>query len=175
MSVRSEFVRLWNEFMASGKKISQLNASAALTGTEQVEINQGGTSVRTTTQAIANLAGAAAVKVIQVACSDETTALTTGTKVTFRMPYAMTVTAVRASLTTTQASGNIFTVDIHDSGTTILSTKITIDNGEETSTTAVTPPVISDTALADDAEITIDIDQIGNGTAAGLKVSIIGT
>ena len=31
---------------------------------------------------------------IVVACSDETTALTTGTsKVTFRMPYAMTVTS----------------------------------------------------------------------------------
>jgi hypothetical protein len=34
-----------------------------------------------------------------LACSDETTALTTGTsKVTFRMPYAFTVTEVRASL-----------------------------------------------------------------------------
>jgi len=111
-----------------------------------------------------------------IACSDETTALTAGTnKVTFRMPHAMTVTAVRASLTTTQTSGNIFTVDIHDSGTTILSTKLTIDNGEETSTTAVTPPVISDSALADDAEITVDIDQIGDGTAKGLKVYLIGT
>jgi hypothetical protein len=113
---------------------------------------------------------------IQVAASDETTALTTGTaKVTFRMPYAMTVTAVRASLSTAQASGSIFTVDINEGGTTILSTKLTIDNTEKTSTTAATPAVISDTALADDAEITIDIDQIGDGTAAGLKVTIIGT
>jgi len=113
---------------------------------------------------------------IQLACSDETTALTTGTaKVTFRMPYAMTVTAVRASLTTAQTSGNIFTVDINEGGTTILSTKLTIDNTEKTSTTAATPPVISDTSLADDAEMTIDIDQIGDGTAKGLKVTIIGT
>jgi len=113
---------------------------------------------------------------IQLAASDETTALTTGTgKVTFRMPYAMTVTAVRASLTTAQASGSIFTVDINESGTTILSTKLTIDNTEKTSTTAATPAVISDTALADDAEITIDIDQIGNGTATGLKITLIGT
>jgi hypothetical protein len=111
-----------------------------------------------------------------VAASDETTALTTGTaKVTFRMPYAMTVTAVRASLSTAQASGSIFTVDINEGGTTILSTKLTIDNTEKTSTTAATPAVISDTALADDAEITIDIDQIGDGTAKGLKVTIIGT
>lgn len=110
-----------------------------------------------------------------IACSDETTALTTGTaKVTFRMPYAFTVTAVRASLSTTQSSGSIFTVDINEAGTTILSTKLTIDNGEETSTTAATAPVISDSSLADDAEITIDIDQVGDGTAKGLKVYLIG-
>ena len=111
-----------------------------------------------------------------VAASDETTALTTGTaKITFRMPRAVTLTAVRASLTTAQASGSIFTVDINESGTSILSTKLTIDNTEKTSTTAATPPVISDTSLADDAEMTIDIDQIGNGTAKGLKVMLIGT
>jgi hypothetical protein len=113
---------------------------------------------------------------IQLAASDETTALTAGTaKVTFRMPYAMTVTAVRASLTTAQASGSIFTVDINEGGASILSTKLTIDNTEKTSITAATPAVISDSALADDAEITIDIDQIGNGTATGLKITIIGT
>lgn len=112
---------------------------------------------------------------IQVACSDETTALATGTaKTTFRMPFAMTVTEVRASLTTAQSSGSIFTVDINEGGTTILSTKLTIDNSEKTSTTAATPAVISDSSLADDAEITIDIDQIGDGTAKGLKVTIIG-
>lgn len=111
-----------------------------------------------------------------VAASDETTALTTGTaKITFRMPRAVTLTAVRASLTTAQASGSIFTVDINEGGVSILSTKLTIDNTEKTSITAATPPVISDTALADDAEMTIDIDQIGNGTATGLKVTLIGT
>lgn len=113
--------------------------------------------------------------IIPIACSDETTALTTGTgKVTFRMPCAMTLTAVRASLTTAQASGSIFTVDINEAGTTILSTKLTIDNTEKTSTTAATAPVISDANLADDAEITIDIDQIGDGTAKGLKAYLIG-
>ena len=113
---------------------------------------------------------------IQLAASDETTALTTGTaKVTFRMPFAMTLTEVRASLTTAQASGTIFTVDINEGGTSVLSTKLTIDNTELTSTTAATPAVISDTALADDAEITIDIDQVGDGTATGLKITLIGT
>lgn len=113
---------------------------------------------------------------IGVACSDETTALTTGTaKVTFRMPYAMTLTAVRASVTTAPVGATI-TVDINESGSSVLSTKLTIDDGEKTSTTAATAAVISDSALADDAEITIDIDQVGSSTAgAGLKMWLIGT
>ena len=110
-----------------------------------------------------------------LACSDETTLLTTGTKLTFRMPYAFTVSAVRASLTTVATGGTLVTVDINEAGTTILSTKITIDASESTSTTAATPPVISDTGLADDAQMTIDIDAVGNTTAGkGLKVYIIG-
>lgn len=110
-----------------------------------------------------------------IACGDETTAIIAATGVvTFRMPYAFTLTEVRASLTTAQASGSTFTVDINEGGSSILSTKLTIDNTEKTSTTAATPPVISDTALADDAEITIDVDQIGNGSAKGLKVALIG-
>lgn len=135
-----------------------------------------GTTMTADVQTVNGDAGAVIVPVpIGVACSDESTALTTGTaKVTFRMPHAMTLTGVRASLTTAQSSGSTFTVDINESGASILSTKITIDNTEKTSTTAATPPVISDSALADDAEITIDIDQVGNGTATGLKVWLIG-
>lgn len=114
-------------------------------------------------------------KYVQVAFSDQSSTITaTAGKVTFRMPFAMTVTSVRASLKTGQTSGNIFTVDIHESGTTILSTKITIDNTEKTSTTAATAPVVSDTSLADDAEITVDVDQIGDGTAIGGLITIIG-
>ena len=110
-----------------------------------------------------------------IACSDETTALTTGTKATFRMPYAFTVTAVRASLTTAGTGANLVTVDINESGSTILSVPITIDANQTTSTTATTAPVISDAALADDAQMTIDIDQIDSGgVSAGLKVTIIG-
>ena len=149
------------------------NPASALTGAELVYVGQAGNDAVTTMQDIANLTN---VQSIVVAASDETTALATGTaKITFRMPYAFTLTAVRASLTTAQTSGSIFTVDINEGGTSILSTKLTIDNTEKTSTTATTAAVISDTALADDAEITIDIGQIGDGTAKGLKVTLIGT
>ena len=114
-----------------------------------------------------------------VACSDESTALTTGTaKVSFRMPYAFTLNAGAGGITAScnQApTGAILTIDVNESGTTILSTKLTIDISETTSTTAATPPVISDVNLAADSLITIDIDQIGSTNAGtGLKVTLIG-
>jgi len=111
-----------------------------------------------------------------VAASDETTDLTTGTaKSTFRMPYAFTLSAVRASVTTAP-TGSAITVDINEAGTSVLSTKITIDPTAKTSVTATSQPVISDTALADDAEITVDIDQVGSTVAGtGLKITLIGT
>jgi len=110
-----------------------------------------------------------------IACSDDTTLLTTGTaKATFRMPYAFTLTAVRANVTTAP-TGSVLTVDINEGGSTILSTKLTIDASEKTSTSAATAAVISDTGLADDAEITIDLDGIGSTVAGkGLKVTLIG-
>lgn len=110
-----------------------------------------------------------------VACSDETTALTTGVaKATFRMPFAMVLTEVRASVGTAPTGASLI-VDINEGGVSILSARLSIDATEKTSTTAATPAVISDTALADDAEITIDIDQIGSTIAgAGLKVYLLG-
>jgi hypothetical protein len=112
---------------------------------------------------------------IVLTCSDESTALTAGTnKVIFRMPYAMVLSSVKASLSTAQTSGSIFTVDINEGGTSILSTKITIDNTEKTSATAATAAIISDATLANDAEISVDIDQVGDGTAKGLKVTLSG-
>ena len=113
------------------------------------------------------------VESMLIAVSDETTAITTGTaKVTFRMPYAFTLTDVRASVNTASSSG-VVTVDINEGGASILSTKLTIDASKKTSVTAATPAVISDTSLADDAEMTIDIDTAGTG-AKGLKVTLIG-
>ena len=85
---------------------------------------------------------------ITTVASDEDSDLATNTGiVTFRMPYAMTLTEVRASVNRAPAGSTII-VDINESGSTILSTKLSIDAGEKTSTTAATPAVISDTTLA---------------------------
>lgn len=106
---------------------------------------------------------------------DEATDLTTGTaKKTFRMPYAMELTEARASVNTAP-TGAAIEVDVNEGGASIFSTVLSIDATEKTSTTATAPAVISDTSLADDAEITIDIDQIGSTIAGkGLKVTLIG-
>lgn len=120
------------------------------------------------------MSGSEAPITLGLAVTDETTSLTTGNgKITFRMPHAMTLSEVRANLNTVSSSG-IPTVDINEGGVTILSTKLTIDANEKTSITAATPPVISDASLADDAEITVDIDVAGTG-AKGLKIWLIGT
>ena len=150
--------------------IDDLAAASALADADLFEVEQGATSVKAT---VAQLVQAIPAE-IGVACSDETTVIdATGTKTTFRMPYAMTVTGVRASLTGATTTGTV-TVDINDGGTSILSTKLTIDATEKTSTTAATAAIISDSALADDAEVTVDVDVVGDGTATGLKIWILG-
>ena len=120
-----------------------------------------------------------------IALSDEVSVLSAGTnKATFLMPYAFTLETVVAYVTTVSTSGAI-TVDINEkpltgasnttfnTGATILSTKITIDQDENTSTTAATAPVISDTSIAANSLLTFDIDGAGTG-AKGLKVTLLG-
>lgn len=150
-----------------------IGSAVTVNNGDTAEIHSNGTDV----YALGGTAGAAPQIVpLGFALSDETTPISTGTaKLTVRMPFAFTLSAVRASLNVAQTSGSIVTVDINQNGVSILSTKLTIDNNEKTSVSAAAPAVISDTTLDDDAEITFDIDQIGNGTAAGLKVWFIGT
>ena len=108
-----------------------------------------------------------------IACSDETTDLSTGTGVvTFHMPSAGTLTGVKATVNTAPGGSNI-EVDINENSVSVLSTIITIDDGETSSKTAITGPVIGDSSLAEDSVISIDIDQVGSSTAGtGLKVTL---
>jgi len=114
-----------------------------------------------------------------IACSDESTALTTGSaKISWRMPYAYTLLAGEGGLRAScnQApTGAILTIDVNESGSTIMdSTKLTIAIGSTTSVGG-TAPVLTDVSLADNALMTIDIDQIGSSNAGtGLKVYLIG-
>lgn len=109
-----------------------------------------------------------------IACGDETTAITVGVaKRTWRAPYAFTLLAVRASCNTAP-TGSTIIIDVNEGGLTLLSTKLSIDASEKTSTTAASAAVISDSTIADDAELSIDFDQVGSAIAgAGVKVTLI--
>lgn len=117
--------------------------------------------------------GATAPIVIQLACSDLTTELIAGTnKAYVRAPRAFTLTSVRASLLVASSSGPV-RVDVSVNGASILYPPITIDQGEKTSLSATTPPLIEDGTIADDDEITIDIVTPGDD-AKGLIVTLKG-
>ena len=121
----------------------------------------------------------APLETFAIALSDETTVLGAASDsvplATFHIPYAFTVTSVKAGLTKAGTGAALITCDIHEAGTTILSTKITIDASEKTSATAATPPVISDSTLASDALIECFLDtRDTNNLATGLKIYITG-
>ena len=91
-----------------------------------------------------------------------------------RMPFAFEVTGVSAFCNTAPTGAGL-TFDITEAGSTILSTLLTIDATEKTSTTAATPAVISDSTLATDAIIGFNCDVIGSTLAgAGIKIIIKG-
>tara|TARA_Y100001951_G_C11152369_1_gene189943 strand:- start:75 stop:608 length:534 start_codon:yes stop_codon:yes gene_type:complete len=112
---------------------------------------------------------------IIIACSDETSDLTTGDdKAQIRLPYQFELTAISANVNTAP-TGSTISIQVQEAGSDILSTPITIDISETSSETAAVPPVISDSTLAANSIISIDLDQIGSTVAGtGLKINLIG-
>ena len=91
------------------------------------------------------------------------------------MPFPMLVTDVRASLSVAGSGGSVTEIDINCDGSSIFSTRLSIDSGEKTSKTAASSMVISTLVLPDDSEITVDVDQVStSGGEKGLKIAIIG-
>lgn len=113
--------------------------------------------------------------------SDEYTPLTISAipKITFRMPYQMTLSKVKASLTTkdTNPVSPPTTIDIKEGGATIFgATILAIPGGADTVTATTTPSPygqLANTVLTDDAVITIWITGVGAGVT-GLKVYLVG-
>ena len=115
---------------------------------------------------------------IGIACSDETTALTTGdNKATFMIPEAMTLTEVKASLSGADTGGVGVEIDVRyhatdptDAGATVFSGgDLTVDDtyyyGTNTS--------LAVTSLAENSFIMVDINTVDDAT--GLKIWLIGT
>ena len=125
---------------------------------------------------LADISTAAKTESLIIAAGDETTALTVADgKTEFQMPYAFTLTDVRATLTTAGSTSGVTTIDVEDDGASIFSTLLTIDSTEKTSTSAATAAVISGATIADGSIMKINVDVLSGGaTEAGLKIAFIG-
>ena len=112
---------------------------------------------------------------IQFAATDLTTPFTVSTfDVVIPIPYEFYATEIRANVKTAPTDAELI-FDIKMDGVSVLSTKITIDPGETSSTTATVPAVISTPTLNNDKIITVECTQIGATIAgAGLTITIKG-
>lgn len=170
--------------VSAGVKAFLLSAGAAtetLAGVLEVattaEVNAGTDDARAITplKLAARLASISSVESFVITVVPETLALAAGTSLArFPMPYAFTVQEVFAVVDTAQATGGLLTIDVNAAGASILGTRITLDNTETSSLTAATPPTITTANIAKGAKVSIDLDSIGDGTAKGLSVVIVG-
>ena len=110
---------------------------------------------------------------ITLVCSDLVTDITTGTsKQVYFLPFDFFVEEVIVTLDDPGTTTGI-TVDINNNGTSILSTLLTTDAGENTSEAPVTPAVISTNQLNKFDKITIDFDAVPT-SATGVQVHLNG-
>ena len=120
---------------------------------------------------------------IGIACSDETTALTTGNtaadtqKASILIPRAMTVTEVKCSLYKKSSSTVTIDVNYHatapESATRMLNAALSMATTALTASTTTFASSASSYSLAEDSFVTIDVDAAGT-SAFGLKVWILG-
>lgn len=163
------------------KETSELTAASALTGAELVHVVQGGNSRRTTTQGIADLAAAAAEDVVTILVSDPNgDAITTGDgKAYYPVPSTLDgrfLVDARAVLDSAGTGGG-FLCQLRRKRSGVdadmLSTRISIDSGENDSLDAATPPAIDDAndGVATGDRIYIDVDGVPTG-GKGLTVEM---
>ena len=109
------------------------------------------------------------------ALSDETSNLASGNdKLKFRMPYAFTLTDIRASVNVAPTGADIV-VDVLKNGVSVTTSNLTIDAGDTTSVGSGSAVVIGTAAIADDDIISFNLTQTGSTDAGkGLKVTLIG-
>ena len=80
-----------------------------------------------------------------------------------RFPYDLDNITLNLAVDTAP-TGSAFIVDLKVDDVSILSTEISIDDGETDSSTAATPYVLTTTSITEGAKITVDIDQVGATT-----------
>lgn len=108
-------------------------------------------------------------------CSAKDVDLVADTKVAwFPAPYPFLFTSCSAELDEA-GTGSTVIFDINNGANSMLSTKLSIDASETTSSTAATPPVINTTYddVAAGAIVSVDIDQPGSSTPGKEAIVVI--
>lgn len=161
---------------ATASAVNEITFANAATGTDPTFTASGGDSnvgIKFVTKGTGYVKGV--LKRFAVRLVDSATDTATGTSIggDFRLSRnPITIINVGAYVDTAGTTG-LMTIDINEGGTTIMSTnKITLDSTEKTSETAATAPGVTDTAIAADAIITIDVDGVQTTKAKGLTVWI---
>jgi len=112
-----------------------------------------------------------------MAASDETTDITaTADKVRIQMPYAFTLTEIKASLTTAPTGSGATTVNVYNvtDGDTVINTAALSFAAAAISANSTSFTAGQET-IAEDAVIAVDVAAIAGTTGgAGLKVTLIG-
>lgn len=154
-------------------KFPNLPAAGALTGTEIVPVTQGGVDVRTTTQAIADLAdsGGGSSKFVSIALSDMTTDITTGmAKAVWFAPEDGELASVFIGVHDPSSSG-VVRVDMNDSGGSVFTTRPAIDATETTSLTGTAAVLDGTVSFLRGDKFIFDIDDAGTD-AKGLQACV---
>jgi len=119
--------------------------------------------------------GAAGATGIGYALSSSTAQLTVEANIqAHRMSAAGTITELRYEAPLVAPTGSVLELDVLKNGTSILSTRLTIDAGEISSETAAVPAVISDATFAAGDVFTFSRTQAdAGGTARGDRIFVI--
>ena len=113
------------------------------------------------------------------AVTDEVNGVTAGdNKVKVRLPFAMSLTSITASLSVAQTSGTALQVEVRRAATSLLTgaNLVFVNTYTHSTLGGGTQPVLATnpTAMAQHDEIIVRVVAIGDGTAKGLKVTLHG-
>jgi hypothetical protein len=115
-----------------------------------------------------------------IACSDETTALTTGdNKARFMIPEAITLTEVKASLSGKETDASGLDIDVRYHATDPTNAGATVFSGGDLNVAQnafyATKTSLAITALVENSFVMVDINGPTTPDATGLKIWLIGT
>lgn len=114
------------------------------------------------------------------AVTDEVNAVSAGdNKVKVRLPFAMSLTSITASLSVAQTSGTALQVEVRRAATSLLTgaNLVFVNTYAHSTLGSGTQPVLASgppIAMAQHDEIIVRVVAIGDGTAKGLKVTLHG-